>query len=400
MSKTRFFLMNKDNPILKFDMDHISEMQHDISNIQPISDVLPLQLNLSYLKSWIETRKAPKHRAHIKELLEKYNCDSLEGFIKVTHALSLNDTFWIKGENEELKWSEVSLYQNDFDEVIAKIAFEGGHPSNKRNSPSPEFSTDGAYAKCWIRENEKISLIKAGSKDGVEPYSEYYASQLSKLLCKDAVSYDIVVYHNKITGKCSIFTSESEGFLPVWKFADGRNHNDMMRFYSSIGCEQQYREMLILDALILNIDRHGGNHGVMIKNDTQEVLKMAPVFDHNRSLLYNMKDFELKYYEHLVDDLIPSIGNNFVDLAKEVSTPQLIKKVYDLHGFTFERHQKYNLPEERITVLEEIVNSQIENITKGLYKSIGFQKQPEFKPKPLKAGNIIEEKEKFFELDK
>ena len=53
-------------------------------------------------------------------------CYNLDGFIRVTHALSLNDTFWIKTVDSKLQWKNVSLYENQFDETIAKIAFEGG----------------------------------------------------------------------------------------------------------------------------------------------------------------------------------------------------------------------------------------------------------------------------------
>ena len=45
------------------------------------------------LTAFLEQRKAPKHRKHIRQLLEQYGCDDPEGFLRVTHALSLNDTF-------------------------------------------------------------------------------------------------------------------------------------------------------------------------------------------------------------------------------------------------------------------------------------------------------------------
>lgn len=59
----------------------------------------------------------------------------------------------------------------------------------------------------------------------------------------------------------------------------------MIKFYDSIGCLDDFRRMVVLDALIINDDRHLGNHGVLIDNDTQEIVRMAPVFDHNQALL-------------------------------------------------------------------------------------------------------------------
>lgn len=52
------------------------------------------------LAAFLEHRKAPKHREHIRQLLEQYGCDDLEGFLQVTRALSLNDTFWVKRQGE------------------------------------------------------------------------------------------------------------------------------------------------------------------------------------------------------------------------------------------------------------------------------------------------------------
>lgn len=51
---------------------------------------------------------------------------------------------------------------------------------------SPEPTTNGSFAKCWIREGEHfpgdIKMLKRGASGfanfGLEPYSEYYASQL------------------------------------------------------------------------------------------------------------------------------------------------------------------------------------------------------------------------------
>lgn len=64
-----------------------------------------------------------------------------------------------------------------------------------------------------------------------------------------------------------------------------------MQYFSSIGSENAFRRMLVLDALIVNTDRHKGNYGILFQTDTLQPIKMAPVFDHNQSLLpYAMED--------------------------------------------------------------------------------------------------------------
>ena len=78
--------------------------------------------------SFLLRRKAPKHRKHIRQLLEQYGCDGLEGFLQVTYALSLNDTFWIRRAGSSLNWRQMSPYTNPFNEIITQAAFDGQRP--------------------------------------------------------------------------------------------------------------------------------------------------------------------------------------------------------------------------------------------------------------------------------
>ena len=91
------------------------------------------------LAAFLEHRKAPKHREHIRQLLEQYGCDDLDGFLQVTRALSLNDTFWVKRQGEVLQWRDVSLYTNPFSEVISEAAFDG--TVSETDFPLPPLSS-------------------------------------------------------------------------------------------------------------------------------------------------------------------------------------------------------------------------------------------------------------------
>lgn len=128
-------------------------------------------------------------------------------FIGMIHCLSLTDTFWMKREDEALTWDDVSLYRNPFDDIIARIAFDGTGMYGRRNSPtSPEFATSGSFAKCWIREDGQISLLKRGSTGyanaGFEPYSEKLASDLLDAAKIDHVPYSLLRFHKKLASKC------------------------------------------------------------------------------------------------------------------------------------------------------------------------------------------------------
>ena len=92
--KTDYLLLKKDVPILEF---HCRRNEFDEPEF--FEDCWHMGLRpIGYrsLETFLEHRKAPKHRKHIRQLLEQYGCDDLEGFLRVTHALSLNDTFWVR----------------------------------------------------------------------------------------------------------------------------------------------------------------------------------------------------------------------------------------------------------------------------------------------------------------
>ena len=115
------------------------------------------------INDWIEDRKAYKHNHHLKQLMKDCGCDTAEGFIRITHAASINDSFWIKEENETATWNDISFYKNNFNDTVSRLAFEGlGLYGIQMSSTSPELTTDGSFRKCWKKENGDIYLYKRG----------------------------------------------------------------------------------------------------------------------------------------------------------------------------------------------------------------------------------------------
>lgn len=364
--KNDFLLMNKDQPLLKFQSNPGPFGEDNMIEIESYTDLRPV--GYKNILDWVEHRRAPKHRAHIEQLLRECGCENLDGFIRVAHALTLNDTLWVKEENSKLEWGDVSLYRNPFNELISHVAFEGGLYGNNFSTTSPEFGTDGAFAKCWIREGEDVYLLKRGSTGarnaGLEPYSEMYASQIAKYICTSYISYDVTEYRDRIASKCKLFTSEKEGFIPINKYIERANVKELLEFFDKIGSVNDFRRMLVLDAIIINVDRHLGNFGVIIDNDTMEVLRMAPVFDHNQSLLPYAENEEFENIEQYLQTKGSRIGNDFNMVAHAMLTPRIRADLINLKGFKFE-DSKFELSTKRKGLLENLVNTQIGRILGG-----------------------------------
>ena len=359
-SSGEYILLNKDVPMLEFhcrrnEFDEPKFFEdHWHTTLRPIG--------YQNLTAFLEQRKAPKHRKHIQQLLEQYGCGDLEGFLQVTHALSLNDTFWVREADSALCWEDVSLYTNPFSEIISEAAFDGIISETDLSSTSPEFGTDGYYAKCWKREDNSIYLYKSGSAHyEIEPLSEYLAAQLSGRLCPGAVPYDMDFYREKLVSKCPLFTNEAMGLAKASAVFRGEERTipELLAFFEGIGSGDAFRRMCVLDAVILNTDRHYGNFGVLFDTDTLEIQGMAPVFDHNRSLLPELDNDQLADPAWYLRRCKPRLGQDFLRNARGLLTDDIRRDLIELKDFTFQQHPSIHAEQTRLDALSKIVQEQV-----------------------------------------
>ena len=357
-----YYLMNKDTVVAKFCVQPFT----DFIIIEEVYVELPYWLSKN-LEGFIAGRKAPRQREHIHELLERSGCATLDGYLQITHALSLIDTFWVKSVGSDLHWKDVSLFTHPFNEVIAKTAFEGGLYGDNFSTTSPEYGTDGTFAKCWIREGDTIKLLKRGSSGaanaGLEPYSEFYASQIVRELTDNSVLYDIRTHHNKLCSVCNCFTTEQFGFLPYAAIdKNSATMQQVIKKMSEFGLEEDVRDMFVIDAVIFNEDRHKGNFGFIVDNDKQIIEGMAPLFDHNVSLLcYGMED-DFANLQAYTKNKGPRLAREFFFSANVCLTSHMRKRLIAMKDFKFTRDSKYNLPEWRLVALEKFVQENIRKI--------------------------------------
>ena len=362
----RYTLYNKNKRILDF---HCERNEHDEVHFVTDKEYPEKKpFNFQSIDYWVGNRRAPRNRAHINEILRKCGCLDLEGFIRFTYGASLNDTFWVKPEESDLTWERVSFYRNKFDENIAKIAFDGGLMGDGLSSPSPELITDGTVAKCWRRIGDDVVLLKRGAKlskneeiYGYGPFSEKYSFELAQHICQNPLEYDVIKYHAKIASVCKLFCDENVSYAPTaYVLGEKAKFKECLEFFESIGYGENFREMIVLDALTFNEDRHLKNFGVLFDADTLDILGMAPVFDNNLALFPNNLTCEMKNLSTFLPNRTSAFGIPFDDLLRSCMTPSIKKKLINLQGFKFSRDGKYALDEERLSCLEKIVEHQID----------------------------------------
>ena len=339
-------------------------------------DLFPLDLELTEegIAKWLKHRTIPKNRAYVHNFLSKcgLNINRPMTIIKVSKGLSLNDCYWVVEEGFEGTYDKFNLYDNRFSQVLALIAFTGYGSSIRTSLAScPEFTTNGMLPKCWRRKDGKIMLYKGGtsgaSNTGNEPYSEYYAAQVAKALGVNAIEYGLSKWKGELCSTCELFTSKEYSFLPVGRVVTSGGMKAVREYYEKLGQTfvDALNDMLVLDAIIMNTDRHFGNFGFIVDNKTNKIVAPAPLFDHGNALLNfaGRDDLENeKALNEYANTLVPCVYDDFIGTAKNVLTQKHREGLRKLLEFKFKKNSRYNLPDKKLKMLEKMIQTRAKSL--------------------------------------
>ncbi len=140
--------------------------------------------------------------------------------------------------------------------------------------------------------------------------------------------YSVLKFHGGTATKCRVFTNEDIGFVPLRKLVScGITLDGMVDFFDDIGCREQFQRMLVLDAITFNVDRHLGNMGVLVDNDIQEILGIAPNFDFNLSMLPYVLWEEFGDIGRKLLDYGPAAGDDFTRLGQQMLTSEIRREL-------------------------------------------------------------------------
>ncbi len=331
--------------------------------------LLPLDLELTEngIYTWLKKRTIPRNRAYVNSLLSKMglSINRPMGIIRASKGLSLNDCYWITENDFTGTFADYNLYQNNISRILGMIAFTG-YGSSLRTSliSSPEFTTNGMLPKCWRRLNGTVQLWKGGtsgaSNTGMEPYSEFYATQIAETMGITAIPYRLSMWKGQLCSVCDIFTSIERSFIPVGRIVQSGGMKAVREYYKSLGPSfvDSLNDMLVFDALICNTDRHFGNFGFIVDSRTNQIISAAPLFDHGNALFNfaGKDDFEsLDKLRVYAQTLQPCVYDDFLMTAKEAIEHRHHEGLRKLLNFRFKRHVRYNLPKMRLQIIEKII---------------------------------------------
>jgi len=300
----RFQLLNEETLVMSF--THNRTLLGDIYGDMVVHEPMQLPVRLKKicsresLTNWINRRSVPVNRHHMEAMLGALNLEKPFDLMRYSHALSLNDTFWIKEEKEQLTFAEINLYDNKFDEALGWIAFTGLPSDISRNLSTPELTTVGVLPKFWQRLSfHEIILVKGGtsgySNAGFEPYHEVAAYIVADKLGVSAIPYHLQKVKGKIASVSPLFTSKEIGLMTGQEYLEFRTSvegfKDMQLLLDAMKEDginpKGFYEMCFLDYIIENFDRHLNNWGFSVDNKTQRITGISPIWDNGMSLDYD-----------------------------------------------------------------------------------------------------------------
>ena len=297
----KFQLLNGETLVVSFTHDRtlIGDTYSDIV-VHELSR-LPIRLknecSEALLRDWINQRSVPVNRHHMEAMLGALNLEKPFDIMRYSHALSLNDTFWMKEEDKQLTFAEINLYDNKFDEALGWIAFTGLPSDISRNLSTPELTTAGMLPKFWQRIGFKdVVLVKGGtsgySNAGYEPYNEVAAHLAAKKLDIETIPYHLQKVKGKIASVSSLFTSKETGLITGNEYLSYKYPNVSTKTLGDLFVAlkadkidtKPFYEMCYLDYIIENFDRHLSNWGLSVDNHSQTLKGIAPIWDNGISL--------------------------------------------------------------------------------------------------------------------
>ena len=296
----QYILMNKNTPLATVTLSDAGYLTDVLAIHTP--EAFPVGIFteqkaqlLDRLNQWWRSRIIPASRDGLRYVLHLYDVDSPAVLSKRSLGLSLSDQYWLQPVGSELNWNAVNFFTNDFSRELGEAFFQKESSRPVINPFTPDASSNGWLKKKWVRIDGATYLAKAGSAPLLQqPYNEVAADKLLTALEVPHVHYEIIMENNRPLCLCKNFITADTEFVPAYFIKDivPRSNNDSA-YTHLLRCAEQLRipgvdiflqQMLCLDYLIENSDRHYGNFGFIRNVNTLKFLGPAPLFDNGTSL--------------------------------------------------------------------------------------------------------------------
>ena len=335
------YIMSGDKTVATFDKGNLVSIDEKLA---------PLIVKRTHdLVAFLSSRVLDTSRTNARILKRILNIHGEDDYLIAlkNHATSVTDNYWFRSVNSRLKYKDVCLESDIYNE----ISLEGDisvYP--KQPKLSPQFSLLGSFEKCWKIHNNQWWMYKKGSKE--ELLSEYISANLSHALGIPTAEYELIDEYIR-----SKNFADKYNFEPVASLF-GDNDSFEYVFDGLYKLDQklaeQYLYIIWFDALTNNVDRHNENLGVLRDKQTGEIVSLSPNYDLNMTLFARNKTLN-KERDGFINLFLKFVNNNETvkNIYKSLKCPclddkiinELLSKIdlsdysFDLSGYLLYRYE-------------------------------------------------------------
>lgn len=289
-------LMHLNTPVYNFQTKEIYQLE-----LAPKVYGKQLDTFHSDLIIWLNNRLASIQRVHADKLYKYLGSTQLENVMLQTHGISINDNYWVADANDldSIKWENISQFHNKLNEGIAKLALTGKHTNCLCSSLiTPEYTLKGTYAKCIEYGFTGLVLYKLGKSSEIE--AEIFAFHTAMNLGVKTAQYYLCSKHDLTVVASPICTNEKVSWISAFDCAKFFEQNFGMNVYDFAATyfPLPFYQMVVLDGLILNPDRHLQNWSFELDGYTNQLLGLAPCYDYNRAFTATRTDMSREIPHH------------------------------------------------------------------------------------------------------
>lgn len=240
------------------------------------------------MEDWLISCAIDRHRTNsriLKKVLRLTDSSDLTAVLRV-HAATITDNYWVRSDSEEmLSYKNVQFTGDTFAEVALTGSFSSySREYNKAQmtAGSPELTNIGSYEKCRRVKENFWYLYKCGTP--LEWFLELFIARLDTALGFAVAEY---LPEGEFV-KTPDFTEGLYNYEPAAAIVGDEedytfNYNRLEALAPVLA--RKYLDILYMDALCFNVDRHTQNNGILRKRTNGNIVRMAPNFDNNIALI-------------------------------------------------------------------------------------------------------------------
>lgn len=404
-TKNRYTLMHREIPVAEIDLNPENGWIQRIRDVYdtahvPVGVAVKKDMpDLAGLNEWWRGRGIPASRDAFYGKLEELGIATTELLAERCYGLSLSDQYWLRPEDSGLEWSEINFFENTFSEDVGNILFGEPAPGQSFSLVSPDNTSDGWLKKKWKIVDGKRCLIKGGSGLAQqEPYNEVLATRMMERLGIPHAVYGLCYENGYPYSICEDFITPETEFVTAWylmRTKKRENHISVYQHYvdcckehGMMDISRSLDQMIVLDYLILNEDRHQNNFGVVRDARTLEYLGASPVFDSGTSfwwstpttMIGSLTRINCKPFKKLHEEQIKLVNSyDWLDLSKLHGVDEEFREIVGDSEFidVVRRDRLCTALQNRIESLQRIINSHVkytfvDNISMDVRENIAY----------------------------